>query len=286
MEVTSLEKLVNYHRENKMSHAYLLETNNIDNCYQDLIKVIKKIFCQNEYKEDCNKCNICNLINQNYLPSLIVIEPDGTMIKKEQILNLKRSFSTISLYTKENIYIIKEAEKLNASSATTMLKFIEEPDENIIGFFITSNINKILPTIKSRCEIIKVMYESNSLSILNLDEKLLDIAKEYLQKIEVEKKRGIMYNKDVILSKLSEKDEIVGLYQIILFIYEEALKVKINVKNNFDKLGGLSFLLELSYEKIVKRINLLTTLLNDITSNVNKELLMDKFIIELSDYND
>ena len=286
MEVTALEKLVEYYRENKISHAYLLETNNLEQCFNDLKVVIKKIFCQNEFKDNCTNCNICNLINQNYLPSLVVIEPDGTMIKKEQILNLKQTFSSVPVFTNENIYIIKEAEKLNAASANTMLKFIEEPEDHIIGFFITDSINKVLPTIRSRCEVLKVIYDASSLNVYNLDGHLLAIACEYIQKIEVEKKEGIMYNKDVILSNLTERDEILSLFQIILLIYDEALKAKINIKNDFEKFNGLAFLLDLSYEQLVKRVNLLTTFLDDITSNVNKELLLDKFIIELSDIND
>ena len=286
MEVTALEKLVEYYRENKISHAYLLETNNIDNCLNDLKIVVKKIFCQKDFKDNCSDCNICNLINQNYLPSLIIIEPDGTMIKKEQVLELKRNFASVPLFTKENIYIIKNAEKLNAASANTMLKFIEEPEEHIIGFFITDSINNVIPTIRSRCEVLKVFYETSGLNVNNIDENLLAIAKNYIQKIEVEKKEGIMYNKDVVLSKLTERDEIKELFQIILLIYDEALKTKINIKNNFEKFAGLAFLLDLGYEDLVKRLNLLTTFLDDITTNVNKELLLDKFIIELSDIND
>ena len=86
MAIEQFEKLVNLYHENKLSHAYLLVTNNIDYCFRDLKLAIKQIDCNEEYKENCTKCNICNLIDQNYLPSLIVIESDGKNIKKEQNL--------------------------------------------------------------------------------------------------------------------------------------------------------------------------------------------------------
>ena len=101
MEVNVLENLVKYYHENKISHAYLIETNNLEKCYLDLLEVIKQIFCQNEYNKECNKCNICNLVNQNYLPSLVVISPDGMNIKKEQIVELKKKFSTVPIYTRK-----------------------------------------------------------------------------------------------------------------------------------------------------------------------------------------
>ena len=43
----------------------------------------------------------------------------------------------------------KNAEKLNGSSANAMLKFVEEPTEGILGFFITNNKDVIIPTIKN-----------------------------------------------------------------------------------------------------------------------------------------
>ncbi len=287
MEVNVLENLVKYYHENKISHAYLIETNNLEKCYLDLLEVIKQIFCQNEYNKECNKCNICNLVNQNYLPSLVVISPDGMNIKKEQILELKKKFSTVPIYTKENIYVIKNAEKLNGASANTMLKFLEEPEQNILGFFITNNANNVISTIRSRCEVIKVLYDIHELDINNITNDInkdkFDVAIEYLFKIEVEKKLGIMYNRDVVLNKFSEREDIKIVFKIIFIIYEELLKKVMGLDNKFDfeKINELS---SLDKDKVLRRINLVTKFIDDIDSNVNVELLLDKFVIELGDY--
>lgn len=287
MEVNVLENLVKYYHENKISHAYLIETNNLEKCYLDLLEVIKQIFCQNEYNKECNKCNICNLVNQNYLPSLVVISPDGMNIKKEQIVELKKKFSTVPIYTKENIYVIKNAEKLNGASANTMLKFLEEPEQNILGFFITNNANNVISTIRSRCEVIKVLYDIHELDINNITNDInkdkFDVVIEYLFKIEVEKKLGIMYNRDVVLNKFSEREDIKTVFKIIFIIYEELLKKVMGLDNKFDfeKINELS---SLDKDKVLRRINLVTKFIDDIDSNVNVELLLDKFVIELGDY--
>ena len=287
MEVNVLENLVKYYHENKISHAYLIETNNLEKCYLDLLEVIKQIFCQNEYNKECNKCNICNLVNQNYLPSLVVISPDGMNIKKEQIVELKKKFSTVPIYTKENIYVIKNAEKLNGASANTMLKFLEEPEQNILGFFITNNANNVISTIRSRCEVIKVLYDIHELDINNITNDInidkFDVAIEYLFKIEVEKKLGIMYNRDVVLNKFSEREDIKTVFKIIFIIYEELLKKVMGLDNKFDfeKINELS---SLDKDKVLRRINLVTKFIDDIDSNLNIELLLDKFVIELGDY--
>lgn len=289
MEVNVLENLVKYYHENKISHAYLIETNNLEKCYLDLLEVIKQIFCQNEYNKECNKCNICNLVNQNYLPSLVVISPDGMNIKKEQIVELKKKFSTVPIYTKENIYVIKNAEKLNGASANTMLKFLEEPEQNILGFFITNNANNVISTIRSRCEVIKVLYDIHELDINNITNDInidkFDVAIEYLFKIEVEKKLRIMYNRDVVLNKFSEREDIKTVFKIIFIIYEELLKKVMGLDNKFDfeKINELS---SLDKDSVLRRINLVTKFIDDIDSNVNIELLLDKFVIELGDYNE
>ena len=88
-----LEIYHKYH-EGRLAHAYLLETNNIPKLIDDLKELIKAINCPLEYQDNCRKCNLCNLITKNNLPSLIIIEPDGTSIKKTQIESLKISFET------------------------------------------------------------------------------------------------------------------------------------------------------------------------------------------------
>ena len=99
-------QLENLYHEQKIAHAYLIETNNTDACYSELLRLIKKIVCPNEYKEKCNKCNICHLIDLNNLPSLITVEPEENTIKKDQIEMVKNAFANKPIYTKENIYII------------------------------------------------------------------------------------------------------------------------------------------------------------------------------------
>ena len=267
--VEKLDNLVKLYHEERLAHVYLLETNNISLAFKDLITTIKKINCPNEYAEKCDKCNICNLINQEALPSLIIVNADGNNIKKEQVLDLKRRFSFKPIYTPNNIYIINNAEKLNGASANTMLKFIEEPGENIIGFLLTTNLNNVIPTIKSRCEICSLIY--------NIEENKEDnpyyaVALEYIKAIELAKDDKIMYNRNIILNKYSERNDIEAIFKEILNIYLR-LSVLQDEELNL-KLDSLA---------INKRINLLITFLEDIANNANIELLMDKFIIELSD---
>ena len=279
-----MENLINYYHEKKLAHAYLISTNNINKCLQVLLKVIKNIFCVQEYSDNCNKCSLCHLIDINNLPSLKIIVPDGELIKKSQILELKNFFSKNSLYTKESIYIILNAEKMNKESANTMLKFLEEPDSEVIGFFVTNEKDNIIPTIYSRCQLLEANFINTYSEQLNIDEEkyneLNNILKEYLQKIEIEKKELILYNR-LYLSILDKKDIKVFL-QMMLLTYKNFLN-KLFLSAEIDE--KFSFLSRYSFENIKKKVNLLIEILREINYNVNVELLLDRLVIEFEAIN-
>jgi len=249
-----------------------------------LLKVIKNIFCVYEYGDNCNKCSLCHLIDINTLPSLKIIEPDGNFIKKHQILELKNLFSKESQYTKDNIYIIKNCEKMNKESANTMLKFLEEPDGNVIGFFITNQKDNVLPTIQSRCQIINVLFNNDSYEQFNIDEKkyefLISITQEYLNALEVEKKELILYNKKY-LSDL-EKEDIKVIFQLILEIYKNELSSRYGIKNE-DR--SYEFLKLSSLVNLKRKIDLIIEMLKEINYNINVDLLLDRFVIEMDGIN-
>ena len=273
----NLTNLYEYYKEGKIAHAYLISTNNTQKIYDILLNVIKNIFCHN--MEDDKRDSLCHLIDINNLPSLQIIVPDGNFIKKNQILELENKFSKLSQYTKESIYVIKNCEKMNKESANTMLKFLEEPSDNIIGFFITNNYNNVIPTIQSRCQKIEINFNNEIYEKIDIKEEkyleYMDTIKNYLYSLEVEKKDLILYNR--IYLSLFEKEDIVKIFQIILDLYEKALA---NNEMEFD------YLLNLSKKNIREKIKLLIEVLKQISYNVNLEMLLDKFVIEVSNINE
>ena len=125
---------------NKISHTYLIELDNYDLDYSYVISFVKMILTNLTYNQlSSSKNDIISLIDSNNYPDLVVIEPDGSSIKKSQLMNLQKEFSNKSLYTSKRVYIIKNAEKLNSSSANTILKFLEEPENDIIALLLTDN---------------------------------------------------------------------------------------------------------------------------------------------------
>ena len=246
-----LSIILQQNEKNKLSHAFLVETNNIPKCLDD-IKTIIKIINKNDEND------VDNLIDLGNLPSLIYIEADGSSIKKGQIEDMMNKFSTKPIYSKYNNYVIIGAEKMNDSSSNTLLKFLEEPEDNIIGFLLTNNKENVLPTIKSRCEIIHVDYDVDN----EFDEELLNIAYEYDDKIF--NSDDVFINKDIIFSKYSDREDIEKILLILFYKYYNMLLSNLSEKDRLEKIIGI----------IQSKLNL-------IQYNVNLELLLDSFVIEM-----
>lgn len=276
-----LNELVNKYREKKLSHAYLIETNNVEKALQDIKILVKNLNCPESYNANCSNCNLCNLIDKDNLPSLKVIEPNGTSIKKEQIEELKENFSTIPVYSRFNTYIIKNAEKLNPSSANSMLKFLEEPTDGILGFFLTNNKDVMMDTIKSRCQSVILNYPSTTiLETLNLSEEeykiYLDNTVEYLKKVNGNK---CINHKKELLNTYPERNEVETVLKIILNIYYQNLLKHVGL--DYDTSLVNQYEIKEETEKIIKKLNIIAKILQDMSYNVNIELILDRFVLEM-----
>lgn len=111
-----------------------------------LMKSLKEIFCK---KEDKDICSICDKIENKSHESIIFLEPSG----QYTLSQLNIIFNTIIFKLEENshfFFIINKAELLNLSCSNSLLKVLEEPPAGYHFILITSQINSIIDTIRSR----------------------------------------------------------------------------------------------------------------------------------------
>ncbi len=101
--------------------------------------------------EPCNVCDNCVEITAG--TSSDVIEIDGASnTSVEDVRDLQRELMYATSKSKYKIYIIDEVHMLSKSAFNALLKTLEEPPENVIFVFATTEPHKILPTIISRCQ--------------------------------------------------------------------------------------------------------------------------------------
>ena len=261
-----LEKIYDiYFNKDNIKHAYLLETKKMDKILNIVLKILLDSNTEVENLEEIVK-------NGNY-PDLKIIEPDGMWIKKEQILKLKDDFKSTSSFNNKQIYIIKNAENLNDSSANTLLKFLEEPEENIIAILVTENKNKVLGTIVSRCQ--HIVLDSHLEEYETTSEEAIE-----LYKILETKKQMATFQILQLLNKYEEREQIRKLLVEILYIYESVLLKKNNVEiKNKINMEIDKYLETCTIYEIQNRMNGLISVINSLDYNINLKLLVDKLVI-------
>lgn len=232
--------------EDKLPHSFLIEVND----HTELMRQINSILI---------KQNILNKDKTINELSTTVVEPENNKIDVSKIIELQRKFQTTNINSNYKIFYIVNSEKMNLSAANKLLKFLEEPENNILGFLFTANLQENIATIKSRCEIFRT----------------LDLA---VENQEIEKLAEEMYDlltnfADLNLKLLElksfcqkEKSEVAQIIKSVKTIY---LKLIIGESENKN------------VEFIAKKIKILDNVIERLNFNVNLELALSKLCIEL-----
>lgn len=149
-------------KQERLSHAYLFSGG--FGAFEMAIWLTQGLFCENPTDaRPCGNCRACRLIVADEYSDLHHVKPDGQTIKAEQIRALTRVFSESGFESAKQVVIISQAEKMNATAANSLLKSIEEPESDVTVFLLTENDNLILPTIKSRAQVVSFMRNSSYL---------------------------------------------------------------------------------------------------------------------------
>lgn len=269
--------------ENNNPHAFLVSTNNLDKCYSDIYEITRIINCSKDGEAGC-ECPACKLINAGTTPDIITVEPDGKEIKISSIERIMNTFVTKPLVNKYQVYIIKEADKLNMSSANKILKFLEEPSPGIIGFLITNNPGSILPTIRSRCTLFNFNYEfSNMLSILDITEDVFDKyytdAMQIVFNLENDPKYKVMIYLKEVAKK--ERNDILAILNLVLKIYIIKFENTLHsCYNNLEFIEQIIGSIQTSDELLLaNRIETINGIIKLINRNANKDLALSRLAV-------
>ena len=114
----------------------------------------KSINCLDLVHRPCDNCLACHKINTGNHPDFQIVRPDGKQIKIDQIRQLQRQVVFQPIEGRRKLYIITEADRMNLEAANCLLKTLEEPPAKSVLILLTSHLDALLPTIRSRCQII------------------------------------------------------------------------------------------------------------------------------------
>lgn len=299
----AIKFLENICKKNIFSHAYLFEKNGDNEVVDIAIDFAKQIFINSSMADKIE--NISEKIDSGNFLDLKIINPDGLMIKKEQMDDLQKEFSTKPIEANKKIYIINDADKLNASASNSILKFLEEPENDIIAILLVDNKYNLLSTIISRCQLISFINQNKQLSLndkyqaiafnlfSNNDDinnflgnnsklQIVDNALEFV-KLTVNRVDDLFYFIPTSYNEVvkEKKDAIIYFESLILF-YKDVINFKLNREINvynedIDLIKNISNKYDL--DKLCLIIDNLLKLKDDISFNLNLNLLLDRLII-------
>lgn len=164
----SLSSLI---EQQRMPHAFVItEAADIHN-RQLAHWLISVLACVHPFNEQgvlfaCGQCKSCQLLNSQGHPDHLNILLSGNAIGVDQIRKVITFFEKTALLGKNQSVVVEAAEKMTESAANALLKTLEEPTANSHIILLATEIERLLPTIISRCRHIALRGNSNSPQIV------------------------------------------------------------------------------------------------------------------------
>lgn len=256
-----MEKLYNYFKnldsKDRLSQAFLI--GNV--CFFDVKQELYKIFSEFLFKNS-------NIENN---PDIYLLGNNDSSISKDDIKVLLNNISTTSQFNNIKVYVIDGCEKLSDSACNTLLKTIEEPQIGIYAFLLTNNMDDVIPTIASRCQKIFISSGNNATN----ENEFEEISNEIINSIERYGIKTIANNND-IYNLIVDRNSFSLILNNILKKYNDALNIIINEQKCDNIINENN-----NIETISNKILIINDNINRLNNYLNKNLSIDRFIIEM-----
>jgi DNA polymerase III delta' subunit len=113
--------------------------------------------CERRRDDACGECPTCLAISGGRFPDVQEIKPSGQVIRVDHVREMRQAAHMRPMVGRKRVFIISEADKMNDESSNTVLKILEEPPLFSHFILVTENPYLILPTIRSRCQVLQFM---------------------------------------------------------------------------------------------------------------------------------
>lgn len=247
-------------KNQKISNAYIFESQNPAYNLEKAKEFADLIFKSKGIDLD---------LNTN--PDLIIINKENETIKLDDVREVIKGMYLRPNNGKIKIYIFNNSQNLRVESSNALLKSIEEPSSYSYLIFTTTNAYSLLPTIRSRCQIIKL---NNSRDENNIDQRKLG---EILSNIIDGKLEYYYKNKNFFETHKEEKKD---LFDSIIMFFNRILHYKYTGTNFTDKeeLYYVRKFDRLSFDFLEDVINKTEEIKSGFKFNTNYDLCIEKLV--------
>lgn len=152
-----VEILLRSLRSGKTAHAYIFEGPAGSGRRKTALTLIQALFCGAGTNDACGVCPSCRKVAAGNHADIHLVKPlpDKRDISISQLRDVQRDLAMRPYEAPRAACIVEPADKMNTSSANSFLKTLEEPPGNAIIILITENADMLLPTIRSRCQLLR-----------------------------------------------------------------------------------------------------------------------------------
>jgi DNA polymerase III subunit delta' len=299
--------------KNRVAHAYLFYgTEGIGK------RTVASVFAMalNCTGEDppCGMCPSCLKAKHNNHPNIINIKTEGQFIKIDTIKEIGAKMA----FRPENgkrVFILKDAEKMNAAAANSLLKTLEEPSPNNVLILTTARPHALPVTILSRCQSLRFaplrneevsqylrerhQFEKNDAETIATASmgsigRALEMKKEdYITTIEQLFSRLADDDPKDLIRRIAfarhlgkEREKISHCLEIINNAYRDSLTFKetreermLIFKNHRDAIEAIAN--RLSGRKILQNITIINKTIDAVSKNTNKTLTLESMLVKL-----
>lgn len=160
-DITGHERIIEVLRRSvisgKVPHAYIFEGICGIGRRLTAMSLLQAVFCRAFDGDACGICPSCRKIAGGNHGDIHLVEPlpDKRDISIDQLREMQRELSLRPYEAPRKACIVEPAERMSTGAANSLLKTLEEPPGNALLILITENADMLLPTIRSRCQLIR-----------------------------------------------------------------------------------------------------------------------------------
>ena len=235
--------------QDKLSHAYILNGERGSGKKMLATLFSMTLQCENHGTEPCGECHSCKQALSMNHPDIIRVQHEKpNTISVDDIRKQVNNDIMIKPYSGPyKIYIIAEADLLTVQAQNALLKTIEEPPEYAVIFLLTENAESLLPTIMSRCVMLKLRnirptlikkylmeqmhvpdYQAEicaAFSQGNMGRAIMLASSEHFNEIKEEAIQLLKYINDMELSEIVSAIKKMGAYKIDVTDYLDIIMI-------------------------------------------------------------
>lgn len=162
--------LVNAIRSNKIAHAYLFAGPRGTGKTSVAKLFAKAVNCQSFAEESCDSCANCRAYLEGNHPDIIELDAASNN-GIDDVRQIIEQVPYAPMLGKYKVYIIDEVHMLSTQAFNALLKTLEEPPAHVIFILATTDPQKIIPTVLSRCQ----RYNFSKINLYEIKKRTMEI---------------------------------------------------------------------------------------------------------------